>query len=383
MMRTKGRVSYKQFAAIAALVVGCMSTGLHAQDAGTYQLPPAPTPSATAQGPVVPDAPPPRLAPTPSASALPTPTPSASSEPVVLPTPRAATSPASPASSRQRGGNPGPVASPSPISSVPTPTPTVGPVPTPAAPVIAPTFDADIAAQPKSLPQPESEEASVHPVVWLALALALLTALVAALVLHRRRSEAAEPVFEPPVIVPPPQQDPVRPPLAPPPRPRAAAPALALDLDAARMSASLVNATLAYTITLAAKDAIEDVLLRGDMTSAHASRPDADHFTLEDAPVLHHVARIETGERIELRGEIRLPLAAITPIRHGTAAMFVPLVRIEATGMANGTPVRLRVAFVVGLDEQGSERLQPFRLDLGPRVYQKIGQRALTVPAFA
>lgn len=149
------------------------------------------------------------------------------------------------------------------------------------------------------------------------------------------------------------------------------------------MSASLINATLAYTLLVDARDAIDDLIVRGDMTSAHASRPDQEHFALEGAPILHRLARIEAGGRTELRGEIRLPLAAITPIRHGTAAMFVPLVRLEFTGLANGNPLRLRTAFVVGLDEQGGERLQPFRLDLGPRIYQQIGRRALTVPAFA
>lgn len=143
-----------------------------------------------------------------------------------------------------------------------------------------------------------------------------------------------------------------------------------------------MNATLSYRITLTVSADVEEIVLRGDMTSAHASRSDEEQFSLEAAPVLHRLARIEAGSTTELSGEIRLPLAMITPIRHGTAAMFVPLVRIEAAGMGADGPVRARSAFVIGLDEQGAARLQPFRLDQGLRVYQKVGSRTLAVPAF-
>ena len=56
----------------------------------------------------------------------------------------------------------------------------------------------------------------------------------------------------------------------------------------------------------------------------------------------------------------------------------------ESTATVDGRPFTMRAAFVVGLEEGAAgQRLQPFRLDLGPRIYPKISQRALTVPAFA
>lgn len=159
---------------------------------------------------------------------------------------------------------------------------------------------------------------------------------------------------------------------------------LALDLVATRMSASLVNATLSYRLMLNGSSDLTDVVLRADMASAHASRPAEEQLGSTDAPVLHRLDHIPSGETVALNGEIRLPLAAITPIRHGTAALFVPLVRIEVTATQAGQSVRLRTAFVIGLHDAGSgARLQPFRLDLGPRVYTEVGQRALPVPAFA
>lgn len=166
--------------------------------------------------------------------------------------------------------------------------------------------------------------------------------------------------------------------------PTPAAAPLSVDLDAARMSATLFNTTLSYRLTIAAGARIDSLTVRGDMTAAHASRPTEEQLGSGDAPILHRVGPIAAGENLELTGEIRLPLSAITPIRHGSAALFVPLVRIELEGLSDGEPVRLRAAFVIGLDEGSSnDRLQPFRLDAGPRIYAQVGRRALTVPAFA
>ncbi len=150
------------------------------------------------------------------------------------------------------------------------------------------------------------------------------------------------------------------------------------------MSATLFNATLAYRLSVSAGTVIDILTVRGDMTAAHASRPTEEQLGGGDAPVLHRSGPMAAGETIELAGEIRLPLSAITPIRHGSAALFVPLVRLELEGMTDGKPLHLRAAFVLGLEELGAnQRLQPFRLDLGPRIYPQVGRRALPVPTFA
>ncbi|OYX91222.1 MAG: hypothetical protein B7Y74_14975 [Novosphingobium sp. 35-62-5] len=204
-------------------------------------------------------------------------------------------------------------------------------------------------------------------------AIALVALGGGALLLRRRERTATEPVFSPPVL-------PVAaPPPPPPPKPAHPLAPLTLDLEAVRMSASLVNATLVYRIVLTAKSDMEQIAVRADMTAAHASRPADEQLGGDDAPVLHQIAAMAAGETVVLTGELRLPLSAITPIRHGSAALFVPLVRIAVEG-----PLRLRRAFVVGLDESANTlRLQPFRLDLGPRVYAQVGQCELTVPQFA
>lgn len=369
MIRIKGPNSILRMILASALALA--SASVSAQDAGSYQLPPAPTQTAAAQGPVVPDVPPPRV------EATSAPVPAVKSPPPVIAVP------SPPATER---------AAP-PARQSPPPRATTAAMPS-ASPKVVPA--APMADIPSALPPVASPSATLPPEIsppkvapsqdagfpWAWLGFALVVAVTAGGAVHWRRRKKYEPsaTFEPPVVQrPTPAAEPVatgQMAKAPPP--------LALDLVAVRMSASLVNATLAYRVILTAGEDVAALVLRGDMTSAHASRPTDEQLGADNAPVLHRPDHLAKGETHELKGEIRLPLAAITPIRHGSAALFVPLVRIEVEGSVAGRPIKLRAAFVIGLEDLAAgPRLQPFRLDLGPRVYSDIGQRALTVPAFA
>ena len=74
-----------------------------------------------------------------------------------------------------------------------------------------------------------------------------------------------------------------------------------------------------------------------------------------------------------------MPLNALNPIRAGDAAYFVPLarLRVEASTPA-GAPLVQAQTYVVGeTGEEPGAALRPFRLDLGPRTYSRISQRAV------
>ncbi|MFN3457356.1 MAG: hypothetical protein ACK4Z8_07245 [Novosphingobium sp.] len=252
--------------------------------------------------------------------------------------------------------------------------------PLPAGPGPAVESPAITAPEEATTAPPLADESKGVP-LW-AMVLAGVAALAAGAVIafRRKRRDTVEPAFEPPIL---PEVAPVRPTPVPV-VPTAVAAPLVLDISVARMSASLVNATLSYRLSLGTSAALSRIEVRGDMISAHASRPAEEQLGLGEAQVLHRLPGLAAGETIELGGEVRLPLAAITPIRHGSAVLFVPLVRFEVMALDGDRPVKLRAAFVVGLEEMAAgERLQPFRLDLGPRVYPKVGRRELTVPAFA
>lgn len=157
----------------------------------------------------------------------------------------------------------------------------------------------------------------------------------------------------------------------------------AISLEARRMSATLVNATLTYrlTVTNTGAEPLVDLVIGGDMVAAHASRTVQEQLAPDAGmlPELHTIATLAPGESVMLGGDIRLPLTAIRPIRHGDASLFVPLARFAAiwTGALGARKSRYCTFLVGQLPPSESERLQPFRLDLGPRLYAELGQRRL------
>jgi hypothetical protein len=153
---------------------------------------------------------------------------------------------------------------------------------------------------------------------------------------------------------------------------------IGLRLEPLRLSVSLVNATLQYRLTVInnAETAFGTVAIAADMIGAHASIPTEvqlaqDGTTLEPR---HRLQVLLPGESAELRGELRLPLAAVTPIRSGIATLLVPLVRVRAEAEA----ITLTQTFVVGeTPDVAGAPLRPFRLDTGPRIFGAVSQRAI------
>jgi len=226
-------------------------------------------------------------------------------------------------------------------------------------------------------------------------ALALL-ALVGGLIWRRRKPDAAaSPDLVPPVV----PATPAAPEPVPVPTPLAEAPAaepagpepaaapveaqpdgLQIVLEARRLDASIMATTLAYTLRLTNHGAapLTGLGVEADMVAAHASLPVEQQIAspADRLELRHTVAALGPGESAELSGEMRLPLSAITPIRAGDAAFFVPLARLRVNA-ADGAAATAQT-FVVGeLPLQPGAALRPFRLDLGPRTYSKLGQRAV------
>jgi hypothetical protein len=239
---------------------------------------------------------------------------------------------------------------------------------------------------------------------WLAAAMAVLAALFAALWWWRGRSARAPEVdFEPPVVrqpqpepgpVPAPQPGRAEPaPVAAPPRPApesgpvpvfAAANDIAITLEARRLSASLMATTLSYRLVVTNRSAqpMSALAVEGDMVSAHSSLPPEQQIASDThrLELRHALVELAPGESAEFIGDFRLPLTAVTPIRAGQAAYFVPLARLRVEASTpTGRPLVSVQTFVVGeLPEIPGAALRPFRLDLGPRTYSRIGQRAVS-----
>jgi hypothetical protein len=165
---------------------------------------------------------------------------------------------------------------------------------------------------------------------------------------------------------------------APAPQPVPAVPAepLQVTLEPLRLSLTLMNATLAYRLEVANRGAepIVGLAIGADMIAAHASMTREQQLAGpgSGAPTIQRIARIEPGESRIVAGEFRVPFSQIVPIRQGNAALLLPLARFRLEAESAKPLVR---TFVVGQPGTGAN-LQPFRLDLGPRVYPKLAQHA-------
>ncbi|MGH6786313.1 MAG: hypothetical protein ACREBO_05740 [Novosphingobium sp.] len=357
--------------ALGALALALPAPAALAQ---TFNLPPGgATPAPRPAGPVDSDAPivtpRPTPAPRPTATA-PAPTPSISPAPV-LTVPSARPTQARPAPARVQPGAATPATTlPSAATS---PSPGFAPAPFPAAPAPAPAL---APAEPGFL-------AGNWP--WL---LGLLAALGfgagGALWLRKRRDER-EPVvdFERPVVAAPtPQPEPIpAPAIAPEPVLIEDGP-LSLVLEANKLSATLLNTTLAYRLSVTNRSdrPLGPLSISAGMAAAQAALPVERQLALNGQLLVpkHTIAALAPGESATLSGEIRLPLALIQPIRAGEAALFIPLARFAV----DGPGIAVAHTFVVGeAPEIADAALRPFRLDLGPRVYSRIGQREIVAAA--
>lgn len=381
-------------AALAVLLVPGV-VAAQTQSVPDFSIPSSrPTSNPRAQGPVDSDAPiirtvVPRPSPTPAPVPVASPTITQSAPTAAAPAPRQTNAVRGPVQAPRATAAPPPSTGASAVPSPSTTQPGITPIPLPSS-TIAPGSAPSISTiEP---PPVESAGASFWP--WVAGGTGLLALIFAGLWWRSRRgTPAAQLEFIPPVVKAPPAPPPAPAPAAiaealPEPQ-LSAAPAVALQpglgiaLEATRMSASLMATTLSYTLTLTnnSPDTLSALAIEGDMIAAHASLPPERQIASQTdrLELRHALVTLAPGESAEFKGDFRLPLASLNPIRAGDAAFFVPLarLRVEASTSA-GEPLVKAQTWVVGeTGDTPGAGLRPFRLDLGPRTYSKVGQRAV------
>jgi hypothetical protein len=279
-------------------------------------------------------------------------------------------------------------AAPAPGATAATPdpgaTPDAGATPPATVPAALPTF---AAPPPTATAAPADDDEGGLPWPWIA-GFALLVALLAGgwVWLRRRISPGGTvlivPEIEKPrVPAPAPRPEPAPEPEALPepafgaePDPTAAALAQAqaahplhIVIAPLKLTQTVMNATLAYQLTLSNKGEapLEALSVAADLVAAHVSLPREALMAAPDTelPERHAVPSLAPGETVELKGELRLPLAQAMPIRQGQAVVFVPLARFRAA--AEGGEPRCFTVVVGQPSPRGA--IQPIRLDLGPR----------------
>lgn len=152
-----------------------------------------------------------------------------------------------------------------------------------------------------------------------------------------------------------------------------------MAIEARTFTISLSAATLSYRLTISNTSGmpITGITVSGDLVSAHASLPTDQQIAMAEValPARHTHDRLMPGESIQLSGELRLPFALIRPIRKGNAAFLVPLARLRVESAGGVVLPILRTTLVGIRPAQPGGVLQPFRLDLGPRIYREVTQK--------
>jgi hypothetical protein len=398
-MKTVSRPTIRKAALFALAAAGLAAPPASAQDSvSDFKLQPGPTSTPEPQGPVTEGVPRPRavqpapVRPTPAPTPTPAPLPTIEPPAVVIPaaTPTASATPARTVTT-PRLPAPAPAASIGPAAVEPLPGPSASPVPLP----IETASPASAAPPILQLPPPTASEETPDRFAWWPwlVALVLLGAAAAgAWALFIRRHRGAER----PLVVP--EIERPRVPansltasrlaaasgLVPPTPAKAVPPApeddgLSLALEARQLSLTLTSAALAYRVTLTnnGKQRVSGITVAGDMISAHSSLSQDEQLTnaaSELAP-RHEIESIAAGETTQVTGEFRLPFTLIRPIRKGKAVMFVPLARLRVHAADGSNGAVLLTALVGQRSREPGAGLQPFRLDLGPRIYREVTQR--------
>lgn len=127
------------------------------------------------------------------------------------------------------------------------------------------------------------------------------------------------------------------------------------------------------TITNSGSAPARDVLVEGRMVTAHAAQDAeiADFFAAPAGPG-DRMALIPPLGRVALKSAVRLPLDQLHSFEVEGRRLFVPLVALNIFFAGEG---QASASYLVGRGTDADDKLAPFRLDLGPRIFRGLSAR--------
>ncbi len=169
--------------------------------------------------------------------------------------------------------------------------------------------------------------------------------------------------------------------------PAAPRPWLELDIAPERAAATEHEVYVRYALTLTNTGDSDARNIRIDprLFNAGAESETLAFFQgpIHDLSGSPHVV-LPPGGSLKLNGQVAMANAELREIELAGRRIFVPMVAINvAYDWADGGAGRTSRSWLVGREAQvPTEKMGPFRLDLGPRIYRSVGRReARTVMA--
>lgn len=143
--------------------------------------------------------------------------------------------------------------------------------------------------------------------------------------------------------------------------------------DRAVVTESDVMLQFDVVVTNSGSAPARDVLVEARMVCAHAGQ-DAEIGGFFQQPVGKgdRISAIQPLGRISLKSAVRLPLAQLHSFTVEGRTLFVPLV---AFNILYSGDAQTSASFLVGRGTEADEKLAPFRLDLGPRIFRGLSAR--------
>jgi hypothetical protein len=302
------------------------------------------------------------------------------------------TAPAAPraAAPAPRSGGAETPASPAPAATsadrAPLPTPTDLPATAPAdapAPVPAP---APVSAAPDAAPAPAAPAQPEGLPLWMILLGGLGLGAVGYTLFTRRRASQRLALASPaPAVKATPQPQAPRVP-RPDPVPR---PWLEIELTPERTTADPDESAVEFELRIHNKggSTASNIKLQAklfcstpeqdkEIAAFHRLQP-GQHRTLD-------IPDLPAGQELRLKGRVDIKRDQIKVLRVEGRVLFIPLVAVNAFyGWGSARTGQTSKSFLVGREtaetKEKKEKMAPFRMDLGPRVYRTVGQRPYAV----
>jgi hypothetical protein len=191
---------------------------------------------------------------------------------------------------------------------------------------------------------------------------------------RRRPAEAAEPVAAAPAAA------------APPPRPRpepVPRPWLELEFRAERAAStdSEARVDIEMVIHNSGKSPARNIRINARMFNAGREQDreiGAFFKNRGEGRRTHTIPELPPGERGLMQGSVTMPREEMRALQVNNQALFIPVIAVNLVyDWGEGRTGQTSKSYLIGRDlGDANERMGAFRLDLGPRVYRTVGQRA-------
>ena len=123
-----------------------------------------------------------------------------------------------------------------------------------------------------------------------------------------------------------------------------------------------------------------DVLVEGQLFTAHIGQDqEISSFFQNPASDGDRMASIAPLGRISLKSVARLPLDQVHHFQAGERKMFVPLVGFNILYRFGSDDGQASASFLVGRGGEEDDKLAPFRIDLGPRIFRGLSSRTHSI----